>query len=170
MSIDRHINALRASGELTPYVPRSAAKRRAYLTEQALHDLTNPASATNLFKLRGYIENSLTRWTTGGRVHAYKRKPMFLKRLCPPPPEIWEIKVTEPDVQVRLFGRFTCPNTLILTNFHTRDFLRRKGSANWVVAMEICRETWENLFPSHPPFQGSTIHDYVLENCDDFEL
>lgn len=169
MSIATHIIALEAAGKLRRYAPASRwpLKRRLYLSESAVKDLEDANSASNLLGIRGYIEGALTRWTTGGLVFADDRgKPRFLKRLKPPPPEIWEIMVTEPVIHARLFCRFAEPDTLIIvTKFHTRKLLGNKGSEAWKLAMMECEKAWNSLF-SAPPFVGKTIHDYVTENCD----
>jgi len=172
MSIKAHIGALEGGGKLRRYVPRGRhpPKRRLYLAGPAMKDFDDPSSAVNLLVRKGFVEAALTRWTTGGLVWGDKKKGRFLDRLCPPPPEIWEMRVTEPTVQARLFGRFAEPDTLILTNFHTRSYLGAKGSQAWIAAMNNCAQVWDALLPNHPPFSGSTIHDYVTENCDDFPI
>src|SRR5580704_15707061 len=106
MSIRAHITGLEAARKLVRYVPRSRhhPKRWLYLTESAEKDLKDCNSATNVLGLRGLIEADLHTWTSGGLVHTDEGgRPCFLKPLCPPPPpcEIWELRVTEPRVQVR---------------------------------------------------------------------
>jgi hypothetical protein len=136
-----------------------------------MKDLTSPDRVVNLLGLRGMVEAELKRWVHGGRVWVdLKGKPRFLKPLCPPPPEIWELRFTDPRVQVRLFGRFAEPNTIVGTKFHTRQMLGDKGSRHWREAMIACESQWNDLFPGMPPFSGKTIHEYVTENCDDFLL
>jgi hypothetical protein len=172
MSIQVLIASLEAAGKLTRYEPRSRhpPKRRLYLTDAALKDLNDPSSAVNALVGRGHIEAALTRWTLGDRVYGDAKKCRFLCRLKPPPPEVWDIRVTEPIVQGRLFGRFAEPDTLILTKFHTRSMLGKMGSPNWISAMNSCQATWAGLFGNLPPYSGTTIHDYVTENCDDFPI
>ncbi|MGA2056878.1 MAG: hypothetical protein ABSG88_16380 [Bradyrhizobium sp.] len=178
MSIAPSIKALTEAGKLCkfPLQSRQLPKRRLFLTETALKDLQSPNSATNILGVRGFIESAMTRWVLGQRVFADdKGKPRFLKRLDSPPPEIWEIRVIEPRVQARLFGRFAEPDTLILTRFHSRGVLRdRKKSAahdsEWQVAMKECEASWNKLFPGEAPFSGPNIHAYVTENCDDFTI
>ena len=173
ISIQATIASLEAAGKLTRFVPtgRHPPRRRLYLTNQALKDLNDPSSAVNALVGRGYIVAALTKWTLGERVYADTRqKCRFLCRLCPPPPEIWDIRVTEPVVQARLFGRFAGPDTLILTKFHTRGMLGDKGSPNWKSAMVACETLWTELFQTVPPFVGGSIHDYVTEKCDDFRI
>lgn len=173
MSIEAIIANLEASHGLTRYVPRSRRppKRRMYLTQPALKDLNDPQSATNILVGQGHIEAALTRWTLGDRVYAdANNRCRFLCRLEPPPPEIWDIRVTEPIVQARLFGRFAEPDTLILTKFHTRQMLGKKNSPVWKNALVVCETEWIKLFGTSLPFVGSNIHDYVTENCDDFPI
>jgi len=87
---------LEAVGKLTRYVPRvrQPPRRRLYLAQPALNDLTNPESAVNILVGRGFVEASLVRWTSGGRVYGDDKRGRFLFRLEPPPPEIWEVRVT----------------------------------------------------------------------------
>ena len=115
------------------------------MTPTALEDLTNPESAVNILTGRGAIEAALTRWTAGNWIYGDTRG-RFLFRLGSPAPEIWEVRVTEPDVQARLFGRFAEPDTLILSKFHTRPYLGKKGSAAWNGAIAAAVVAWESAF------------------------
>jgi len=173
MSIHATIAALEAEGKLTRYLRRRSrhpARRRLFFTVEAARDLADPNSAVNLLVGRGFLEASLMRWVSGQQVYGNRRGGRFLRRLWPPPSEIWEIRVTEPIVQARLFGRFAEPDTLILTRFHTRRLLGAKGSQDWQRAMIECANIWSGVFGSVDPFSGSSIHHYVTENCDDFPL
>ena len=141
--------------KLFPYRPpprRQSAQRRIFLTTPKLAE-------------DGFVAAALTRFVVGDRIYRG-----FLKRLDPPPEEIWEIRVTQPRPQWRLFGRFAEPDTLILTGFFTRGHLGDKGSEAWREAMADCAERWEALFPNHAPYSAASIHDYVTENCDDFPV
>jgi hypothetical protein len=161
MSIRATINQLQAIGQLVPYVPqtRQPARRRLYLALPAVNDLTNANSATNILSGRGFIEAALTRWTSGARIYGDEKRGRFLFRLEPPPPEIWEIRVTEPVVQCRLLGRFAEPDTLVLAKFYTRSLLGNKGSREWAAGMANCEATWNELFGTAHPFSptASTI-------------
>jgi hypothetical protein len=131
-------------------------------------------SATNFFSNPADIEAAMDRWVVGGRVWSVnyrgRIKGGFLKRLDPPPPEVWEIRVTEPRPQVRLIGRFAEANTLILTSFHLRDKLDGRGSLAWTTAMKDCDDTWAKLFPGIQLFTRNTIEEYVTENCDAYPI
>ena len=174
MSIAGTLSALEAEGKLMRYIPASTRRRparRLNLTEQAHKDRADPNSPVNLLmgsSGRGSVEAALMLWSLGDQVYGTDEgKCSFLCRLEPPPREIWDIRVTAPVPQARLFGRFIEPNTLILTNFHTRDFLGRKGSSNWAYAMNTCEATWKTLF-GDALFVSENIREYVTENCDDF--
>jgi hypothetical protein len=98
--------------------------------------------------------------------------PKFLKRLEAPPPEIWNIRVTESDVQARLFCRFFAPSVLIVTEIVPRSDLSQGGKYSpqrWAKAMGDCLSDWDALGLG-TPHSGLTIHDYVWENCDDFPI
>jgi hypothetical protein len=166
------IATLVKAGKLTRYEPRGRrpARRRLYLTEVAVKDLIGPSAVTILVG-RGGVERALARWTLGDRVFGDETgRHAFLKRLCPPPAEIWEMRVMETRPYARLFGRFAEPDTLILTNFHTRGHLGDKGSRAWGEAMGFCKATWDGLFGMREPFVSTTIRDYVTENCDDYPI
>lgn len=176
MSMAKTISGLVAEQRLFPYRGRQSGptRRRLYLTEQALRDFEDRGSAVNLLCGRGAIEAAMTRWVSGGLVYGVEEDGEFvsggfIKRLDPPPKEIWEMRVTEPEIQARLFGRFAEPNAFVLTRFHARTSLGRKRSRAWKTAMNECEEAWRALFGTDP-FHGLTIHDYVTEKCDDFPI
>ena len=155
MSIHATLIGLQHARKLFPYQPsetRNPPRRRIFLTAPDLDT-------------GGFVAAGLTRFVLGERV--YKS---FLKRLDPPPEEIWEIRVTAPRPQWRLLGRFLEPDTLVLTGVFSRDALGRKGSAAWKAAIADCVRQWAVLFPGRSPHSATTIHDYVTENCDDFPL
>src|SRR5579864_2606909 len=79
MSTHLTIAQLQAQGRLVPFVPRTRqpARRRLYLAQPAVNDLTNPQSATNILCGSGFIEASLTRWTGGDRVYGDRRRGRF---------------------------------------------------------------------------------------------
>jgi hypothetical protein len=171
MSIQQMIIKLEAAGTLVRYMPRAnrPPRRRLFLGPDAQKDLGDPQSATNLLVGKASIVNALEHWVLGERVYGKKRGE-FLDRLKPPPPDIWEIRVTVPSIQARLFGRFAEPDTLILTRFHTRSMLGDRGSQAWRQAMVSCRQCWESMFPNHPCFTHSDVQSYITENCDAFPI
>jgi len=173
MSIQAALKSLQGLGVLFPYQPsftRSPPRRRLFLTARGESHRTEPQSATNVLCHKGLIHAALDRWVLGGRIYG-ERKTRYLSDLCPPPSEVWEVRVVEPRVQqARLFGRFAEPDTLILTAFHTRNLLGDKGSQAWTDAMADCVGQWAAFVPMLPIFSGASIHEYVTENCDDFPI
>jgi hypothetical protein len=175
MSIADTLKALELSQALIRWTPtrtRRTPKRRLYLAREAMRDLCDPGSAINRSAwnrghTRGRIEANLDLWVLGGYVYLSKRA-RFICRLSPPPPEIWEIRVTEPRPQVRLFCRFIEPDTLIVTKMRMRSDFGDKGSRTWETAMNDCVRAWAGLFPMMPPFSAVATDDYITENCDDY--
>lgn len=174
MSIVNSIVALERKGELTRYVPARTlrpAARRLFMTRNMTQLLTNPSSPVNLLVGRGAIEAELTAWTVGDYLYDNGRGGAgFIKKLEPPPPEIWEIRVTHPAPQARIFGRFAEPDTFVATTMHTRDYLGGKGSRTWVDTCNQCAADWSALLPMFPPYRGNIVSDYITEDCDDFPL
>jgi len=173
MSIQATLKSMQEAGVLFPYFPQNTKrppKRRLFLTAPAEKARNDPQSATNILCNRGLIHSTLDRWVLGERIYG-DRTARYLSDLSPPPPEVWEVRVIEPKTQqARLFGRFAEPDTLVLTSFHTRNLLGKKGSQPWLDAMADCVAQWD-AFPSTVPlFSGASIHDYVRENCDDFAI
>jgi hypothetical protein len=176
MSIIITIASLEAQGKLFGYEPfrtSKPARRRLFLTAHMKQNLENPSSAVNALVGRGHIEAALTLWTVGDHIYNDgRKKPQggFLKRLDAPPPEVWEIRVTNPTPQARILGRFAGPDTFIATGMYTRSFLGKKGSTGWTTASADCLSEWNKILPNFAPFSGSAVADYVTENCDDFAL
>lgn len=172
MSRTNLLAALEATGDITRYTPdgNRTCLRCLFLTRAAVNQYNDDRSAVNLLGCRAYIKAALDRWVLGHRIYGDKKKGRSLRPLHPPPDHIWELRVTEPVVQARLFGLFFTPNTLILTHFHSRRFLDENGGANWEVSMRQSEGAWKNIFPTERPFVGHFISDYVTENCDDFPV
>jgi hypothetical protein len=175
MSTAVALTHLEAAGLLRRFVARSRrpSLRRLYLTRHAWDQATNPRSSIGLFGLLGEVEAAMAHWTLGDLVYADGRgEPSFLKRLEEPPPEVWNIRVTQPRTQVRLFGRFVEPDALIVTHAVLRGDLSRKGRRSpkkWTAVMNACVASWNGLGLG-APFAGASVHAYVTENCDDFSL
>lgn len=169
--LSSRLSQLEVEGELVRYVPRiRRAKRRLYLHKRAVAELTSSTSTFAVLGLQGRIRDVLERWTVGDRVWTdAEGKPRFLKPLFPPAPNVWEMLMTEPRAQVRMFFVFAEPDTIFMSYMRTRSFLGRRSSQNWKEAKSECIATWNALFP-YPPFQGSRITDYVTENCDVFSI
>lgn len=118
MSIIDEIVVHEAAGALVRFQPatRKPLQRELFLTLEAVTELNDPQSAVCLLGARPFVFAATERWVRGERIYASGRGGGFLKRLSGPPPEIWEIRVTEPINAVRLFVRFARPASLVLTH------------------------------------------------------
>jgi len=165
------IAALEASGKLVRYEPRfRKPKRRLYLCEQAVMDVTSPKSAFAVLNVQGRILSVFEHWTTGGRVWADPNgKPRFIKPLFPPDPKVWEMLMIEPGAQVRIFFIFAEPDTIIASHAKTRQLLGKRNSQEWIDAKINCMNCWNELFDAQP-YYGDRISDYVTENYDEFPV
>ena len=174
ISIAMRIDELVQSGELVAYRPRlttAELRRKMFISKELRATLDNPNQAVKFFRVDAEIEAALTLWALGEHIFANEDGgPDFLKRLAKPPPEIWEIRVTAPRPQVRIFGRFAEPDTFVALGIHFRPSLGDKSSRAWRAASNECKLIWEAMFPHHSPFSGSTSTDYVTENCDEFTI
>jgi hypothetical protein len=172
-SISDLLQQLERDGKVARFVPRTRAGtgRRLYLSAAAERNRSDAHSAVNMLSGEGFIRAALTRWASGGLVHATDRgKPRFLKELDPPPRDFWEIRVYEPNVQSRLIGSFLEQDTLVLVKLTTRSLLGKRGSTQWNSALRECEESWRNIFGSTPRMHANDIGDYVSANYDHFNL
>jgi hypothetical protein len=149
------------------------AQRCLFLTSDAVKEYNNDQSAAILLAKRGPIKNALDHWTLGKRIWGHESRGKFsegrfLKPLHPPPHHIWEIKVTEPIIQIRLFVMFIERDMLLLTSLHARGFLDEND--NWKKVMEASAKSWASLFPNNNPLVGQSIGDYISENYDEFPI
>jgi hypothetical protein len=169
MSIEDLIAAAEQDGKLFRFVPartRRPTQRRAFLSCAAKEEIINANSALSLFRGAGFVEAALTRWVIGDRI--YKG---FLKRLRPPPAEIWEIRITQPTPQWRMFMRFACADTVVISKTYSRGLLGKEGSKAWTDAMGECDACWKATFGDVTPYvMGNRAAEYVTENCDDFKI
>lgn len=169
MSIEDLIAAAEHDRKLFRFVPartRRSPRRRAFLSNAANEEIINANSALSLFRGAGFVEAALTRWVLGDPI--YKG---FLKRLRPPPADIWEIRVTQPTPQWRVFMRFAYADTIIVMKTYSRGLLGQEGSKAWNGAMIECEAFWKEIFATCPPFvRGDRSVEYVTENCDDFKI
>jgi len=115
------------------------------------------------------IRATFTHWVLGGLIYASAKK-RILKDLCPPPPEIWELRITEPEPQYRAIGRIVQPDTFIVTDILNRDYLGDFGSNAWGNAMRDCDEQIQQLNITPAFFVGQKVADYVSKNCQDFPI
>jgi hypothetical protein len=173
MSIPDRIWVLEQSGALLRYVPRNgrAVRRCLFLGAEMQKQLNDPQSAICRSGQWPDIIQAFDRWVEGGRLYVDDHgRPRTLKRLKPPPSDIWEIRVVEPRPQVRIFGRFASIDVFVALFGRTRPSLGRRGSEGWRNAMTGCEHQWKALFDILSPLQGGHMRDFVSEAFDDCAL
>jgi len=173
MSIEADIASLEGSGKLIkvePFRSTKPAQRRLYLSEPGSRDLDGSQSAISALGLRADVAAAMTRWIVGEWIYGSPRARRFLHRLDPSPPEVWEFRVTEPFVQVRIVGRFAEMDTFIVSRIHTRDHLGDYGSQAWQDVKDETQEMWDDLFPGRRLHIGTWMHHYIGKDFDDYEI
>ncbi len=167
MSINDLIATKVHEDKLVPFLPlRGVSKRRAFLSSKVINEIDIPSSAVNALGASGFVKAALTRWVLGEQI--YKG---YLKKLGEPPTGIWEIRVTQPTAQFRVFLRFAEKDTIIVSGIYSRGRLGKRGSNEWSAAMNECASFWSELFEGHMYFEnGNRSTGYISEACDDFKV
>jgi hypothetical protein len=102
----------------------------------------------------GALNNYLVEFIEGGEITVSTdpaERECLLKRLRPPPPETWEMRVSEPLPGIRVFGRFACRNTFV--DFH------EQGTAGGRVFHEHAPLPGGEFFTRMPPSGGEVFHE-----------
>lgn len=108
----------------------------------------------------------------GGKISAvlpdgkkmYAHKPNAKMRLLQlPRDEVWEFRSTHknPEMSIRMFGRFAVKDFFIALNWEKRPYLAEPESPQWKKAKKTCKSEWAKLFPVYPPLKGDDLHDYL---------
>lgn len=175
MSTANLVKDLEIAKKIVRYKPdgNRMARRCLFLTAAAAKEYNDDQSPVILLAKRGPVKNAFDHWTLGRRIWGRESRGVFtegrfLKPLHPPPPNIWEIKVTEPVVQIRIFGLFIEQDSFLVTSLHTRRFLDE--DQNWLRVMNESAAAWKLLFPTVNPLVKNRIGDYISENYDDFSV
>lgn len=178
MSIRTHLDGLVAKGDLVPFQVRHPLRnvRALYLTPAVLKELNDAKSAVNHHGVRADCIRVMERWVSGGNIPVSMSgsgRGAILARLDPPPADIWELRITEPNVQFRAFGQFVAKDVLIVTALQPRGTLltkklrsRRTRSATWTAAMYGCFDVCKKLIAPYLSLSGSDPATFVSENYD----
>ncbi len=84
-----------------------------------------------------------------------------MKRLKPPPTEIWTLRSVFDPPGLRVFGRFAGKDNFVALACEDRVGLGPIRSRQWRYWMERCEAEWQKRLPTHNPFSGDTVHDYL---------
>lgn len=84
-----------------------------------------------------------------------KRRETMLARVDPPSAEVWSLRCTAPDPQIRCFGRFLGKDAFLALFWTDRDLV------DWSDEREECIAEWKRFFFPLLPFMGATLDDYL---------
>jgi hypothetical protein len=93
-----------------------------------------------------------------------------LARLDAPPPDVWELRVTDPSPQFRILGQFVEKDVFVATAIHNRSILRSRNRSNrarsqgWKDAMHECAASFRGMFGAIRPVTGNDITAFISEN------
>lgn len=148
------------------------AKRALFMSEELVKAINGANTAVGFYKCKPEVIRLFERWVKGDLIKIRMNghgKGAFIALLDDPPPDVWELRVTEPKPQFRVFCRFVCEDMIVATSIRTRDELgprqtkTGKKSQAWASAMRDCVSMWSGLFPAHEPHNGKVSSDFLTE-------
>ncbi|RWC61515.1 hypothetical protein [Mesorhizobium sp.] len=176
MSIRIHLNGLVSKGSLHSFMVHHPLRpmRALYFTPAVFKELNDPASTVNYHGVRADCLRVMERWVSGGSIAmsmSGSGKGAVLARLDPPPPDAWELRITEPNVQFRLFCQFVEKDVLVATHMRPRGTLlgkkMRSGktrSSAWTGAMWDCKKACQSLITPHVAIGGDDPASFISES------
>lgn len=162
MSIEDQLVAREKDGSIHAFKPPKGfkAKRALYISTPVLREITGPNTNVAFHKCKMDIERVFDSWVKGDefRVSATGAgKGATLAKLDPPPEGVWELRITEPKTQFRVFCQFAKKDVLVATGIENRGILGNKYTANgkfavqWQRVMHGSNNAWNGLFSSCAP-------------------
>ncbi|ETA72362.1 hypothetical protein MesloDRAFT_1232 [Mesorhizobium japonicum R7A] len=176
MSIKTHLNGLVTNGDLyrLEAKPPRRSLRALYCTPAVMKELNDATSSVNYHKARADCMRVMERWVSGEPIDVSMSgagRGAVLARLDPPPPDSWELRVTEPSTQFRIFCQFAEQDTLIATHIRTRGTLlktkMRTGknrSSAWTGAMWECKTACQTHLAPHVALSGNDPALFISGN------
>jgi hypothetical protein len=169
MSITERIDRLRsldppALNFLTPLRLNLSVRRDVFVGQevQKLLDL-HPDIPREFHNVAGRCRSVLDRISAGsfltfGMDPFDKQARCWIARVSPADLGIVDLRITDPNPAIRVFGAFADCDLLILLTWAPRKGLDFR---NEVIR---CRQEWDKLFPLHRPLIGTRVEDYVSKH------
>jgi hypothetical protein len=130
-------------GEETP--------RTVFVTSE-LHEIVNGPPWPNTWEGRRYaaLRGLLDGFTEGDTItialDPFDKDPSaMMARVHPVEDEVWDFRSIEAKSALRVFGRFSEPDTFIGLTWNYREIL------DWNEEVHGCKEEWNKTVPSYPP-------------------
>jgi hypothetical protein len=170
MSIRDEINSLCASGRLFHVLPvfqGEKVKRDIFVGEE-IYPMLDPASLPRNTEgnRQARVRAQLDIFSTGGKLNVgwdpyNKDSSAHIARTDPVTDCIWDIRCTDPNARIRVFGRFTEFNTFVALTWNYREHL--KTNDDWTAEQERFKQKWRQLFTLQPLFSATKAPDYVAQ-------
>ena len=111
-----------------------------------------------------HIRPQLDIYTSGGKLNVAldprdKDKSAHLARTDPVTDEVWDIRCTDPNARIRVFGRFTEFNVFVALTWQYRENLQTEE--DWAEELDRFKVKWRELFPVEPLFAAKKAEEYV---------
>jgi len=130
--------------------------REMYLSDE-LNYMVNDLENEWGMAVRAYMERFVKGTRIPLRMPSSGEPSAFMSLLDDKKDEVWEIRVRDPEPQLRVFGRFAAKDKFVALRFWTREEVTGK----FEIAKEDCKADWHHLFPHDKPFSGRTVYDYA---------
>jgi hypothetical protein len=151
---------------LAPLMPGPPDARRVLLEPSVATALSGPWASPRdeerLMGMRALLESFLQGDLFTVRFPPAKNARVMIALLEPSADEVWEFRARRPH-NVRLFGRFAGRDLFIATNWRWRENLPNADGIDdrWRDEILTSKATWNRLFPSYAPYNGTEINDYL---------
>lgn len=169
MSIEDQLVAREEDGKIHAFKPPKGfkAKRALYISSSVLKEITGANTNVAFHKCKMDIERVFDSWVKGDEFRVSETgsgKGATLAKLDPPPEGVWELRITEPKTQFRVFCQFAKKDVLVATAIENRNILGDKYTANgkfakeWQRVMHGSKNAWDGLFPGCAPVVVSDLN------------
>lgn len=135
---------------------------------EEIKPLLDPAALSSVedgYRL-GHVRPQLDIYTSGGRLNVAldpfdKDKSAHLARTNPVTDEIWDVRCTDPDARIRVFGRFLEFDLFVALTWQYRENL--KTPLDWTNEQERFKDKWRVLFPYQALYAPTKADGYVSQ-------
>lgn len=163
---------------LEPRMPDDPVVRTMVVSAEVQRLLTGPWNSAAMARRCGLLRAVLEEFVRGNVLAVclapHKARTAYMARLDKPADEVWDIRVRDPSPALRVFGRFgdtdlfvalLCAPRSVNVEWLPRPPLGDGSSREWQLAINECKASWRNLFPSYDPIHGANLHVYVSANA-----
>jgi hypothetical protein len=164
MSIKEAVDALVLSQELTflcPVMPGVSVHRDVYVGAEVLGLVGDDATPSSEYEKVSAKARARLDHFSAGKFVVFALNPRNksvhsdIARNAPIDKGILDVRITDPNPKIRIFGGFLQPDVLVLLTWATRDNL------DFTAEVDRCRKEWDRLLPKNPPVIGNKHEDYI---------